>query len=105
MVIFMLSLAGIPATAGFVGKWQIFYSVVTAGDIALAITVALTSALGAFYYLRVVWYMLFAERPVGQPAQESDRTEAGVAVFVAAFATVLLGIVPGFLLGYLSVVR
>jgi len=105
MVIFMLSLAGIPATAGFIGKWQIFYSAVTGGDITLAVVVALTSVLGAFFYLRVVWYMLFEEGPPTLTAATADRTEAGVAVFVAAFLTVLLGIVPGVLLGYLSVVR
>jgi len=105
MVLFMLSLAGIPATAGFIGKWQIFYAVVTSGDIWLAVTIALTSAMAAFYYLRVVWYMTFDEATGAGINLEPTRTSAAVAMYVSAFATLLLGIAPGFLMGFLSVMR
>lgn len=105
MMLFMLSLAGIPATAGFIAKWQVFYAVVIAGDIPLAVTIALASAVGAYYYLRVVWYMVFDESTTAPVLTEPGRTPAAVAIYISAFATVLLGVVPGFLMGFLSVVR
>lgn len=105
MVVVMLSLAGIPATAGFIGKWQVFYSVITGGDIGLALAIALTSVLGAYYYLRVIWYIVFLEDTEAREPVQTARTGASVAVFVAAFATLLLGVLPGILTGYLQVVR
>lgn len=105
MVVFMLSLAGIPATAGFVGKWAVFYAVLTAGDVSLALAIALTSALAAYYYLRVAWYVVFEEpsSPAGETTM--SQTPSSVAVALAALATLVLGVVPGALMGFLSVVR
>jgi len=105
LVVFMLSLAGIPATAGFIGKWQIFYAVVTANDLGLALAVALTSALGAYYYLRVVWYAVFEEPQTRPPAAVPSNTPSGTAIYLSAAATVLLGVMPGFLMEFLRVVR
>ena len=61
MALFLFSLAGIPPLAGFLGKYEVFYAAITGGQISLAIIGVLTSLLGMFYYLRVVWAMYFVE--------------------------------------------
>jgi proton-translocating NADH-quinone oxidoreductase chain N len=66
LTLFMLSLAGIPPTAGFWGKFYLFSAVVDAGQTWLAIVAVVMSAVSAFYYLRVVWYLYFEQAP--QPA-------------------------------------
>lgn len=60
MAILMLSLAGIPPTAGFWGKWHLFFAAVEANQIVLALALALTSVIGAAYYLRLT-FSLYAE--------------------------------------------
>jgi NADH-quinone oxidoreductase subunit N len=59
MAVFLLSLAGVPALAGFIGKWYVFRAAVLGGHTELAIIGALASVVGFFYYLRVVWAMYF----------------------------------------------
>lgn len=66
--LFMVSLAGIPPTIGFWGKFYLFTSVVAADYTWLAIVAVIMSAVSAFYYLRVVWYMYFKEAPQGAAA-------------------------------------
>jgi NADH-quinone oxidoreductase subunit N len=94
MAAFMLSLAGIPPTVGFLGKLILFRAAVDAGLVGLTIVAVLASAAGAYYYLRVVVYMYM--RPVPEGAQTLERhwmTE--VALVASTLAVVLLGIVPG----------
>jgi NADH-quinone oxidoreductase subunit N len=92
MAVFMLSLAGVPPTAGFVGKLLVFQAAIQAQSYLLAVLGVLTSALGAYYYLRVVVYMYM--RP-GEGAEEAAPGAAlTVAVAVAAVAVVALGIGP-----------
>jgi NADH-quinone oxidoreductase subunit N len=77
MAIFMLSLAGIPPTFGFWGKWQIFYAAIVGNHLELAIIGLLTSVLGMFYYLRVIYAMYFTEpRFVVTPATTLTEAEA-----------------------------
>jgi NADH-quinone oxidoreductase subunit N len=66
LTIFLLSLVGIPPTAGFVGKFYLFGAAVRAGYIWLAVIGVLNSALAAYYYLRIVIYMYMRE-PEGAP--------------------------------------
>ena len=61
MAVFLLSLAGVPALAGFVGKWYVFRAAVVGGHTELAIIGALASVVGIFYYLRVIWAMYFTD--------------------------------------------
>jgi NADH-quinone oxidoreductase subunit N len=90
MALFMLSLAGVPPTAGFFAKLYLFRAAVGAGFASLAVVGVLTSALGAYYYLRVVLYMYM------RPAEVEGEVRAGpslsVALVAAALAVVLLGV-------------
>jgi NADH-quinone oxidoreductase subunit N len=90
MAVFLLSLAGIPPTAGFVGKLYIFQAAIGAELYALAILGVVTSALGAYYYLRVVLYMYF--QPAVGESEALSSLSMSVALAVAVLAVVLLGI-------------
>jgi NADH-quinone oxidoreductase subunit N len=94
MLIFMLSLGGIPPTAGFMGKLWIFGAAINAGYIGLAVIGVLNSALSLYYYVRVVVFMWVA--PHDQP-EHTFRVPAALAavLVVSAGATILLGIYPG----------
>jgi NADH-quinone oxidoreductase subunit N len=98
MAIFMLSLAGVPPTAGFVAKLSVFQAAVSAQAYALAVVGVLTSVLGAYYYLRVV-VVRFMKPAEGQ---EPDRSPVPVAVAIAlaAVAVVVLGVGPEPLVGW-----
>jgi NADH-quinone oxidoreductase subunit N len=101
MTIFMLALAGIPPTAGFIGKFYIFNAAVETGHIPLTIVAVLFALISVFYYTRVVVYMYFntgVERSIKLPAGVT------VAVTLAALVVLLLGILPGLLLRYTGMV-
>ena len=84
LTVLLFSLAGVPPTAGFFGKWYVFLAAVDAGLIWLAVAVVLASAVSAFYYLRVVWFMWFDDPA---PAFERDH---GPALGFAAWGSALL---------------
>ncbi len=90
MLVFMLSLTGVPPTAGFVGKWYIFRAAIDANLIWLAVVGVVTSLISAYYYLRVVVAMFM------QPGEPATRSEGwlNATVGVAAVATFLIGILP-----------
>jgi NADH-quinone oxidoreductase subunit N len=96
MALFMFALAGIPPTAGFVGKFYIFSAAVQAGYIWLAIIGVMNSLVSVFYYLRitVLMYMKPAEADLG-PVAFSPAATAVVALTAAG--VLLIGIFPGFL--------
>ncbi len=101
MAIFMFSLAGIPPTAGFVGKFYIFSAAVKAGYIGLAIIGVLNSALSVYFYLRVtvMMYMRPAEKEFGR----LDLSPAMViALVIAVIGTLQMGITPSH---YLNLAR
>jgi NADH-quinone oxidoreductase subunit N len=94
MALFMISLAGIPPTAGFMAKLAVFRSAIDAGLYPLAIGGVLTSAAGLYYYLGVVVQMYM--KPVAKPDAVVGRTAiAGVAVACAALLVLWLGVMPG----------
>jgi NADH-quinone oxidoreductase subunit N len=92
MLIFLLSLAGIPPLAGFYGKYFIFLSLMESGHYVLASAAVLYAVFSLYYYLRVVNAMFMRE------ATDRTRTPIGAGVWVAlavtGFATVLIGILP-----------
>lgn len=98
MLIFMLSLGGIPPTMGFLGKWLIFNAAVSAGLSKLAIALALASVISIYYYLKVVWMMCFQEPEPGDEIQHAySPFGVQVSVFVTAALSLILGIIPNLL--------
>ncbi len=94
MLIFLLSLAGIPPLAGFWGKYFIFLSLVSTGHYTLAALAVIYSVFGLYYYLKMANAM-FMRQP---EAQDSARLPVSfamrAALAVAAFATLFIGILP-----------
>lgn len=95
MAVFMFSLAGIPLTGGFVGKWLVFQSTIEANLIPLAVIGVLTSVVSAFYYVRIIVNMyLRGDADVeGNPA-EGATMYVNWAVYAAFAGTLLLGLFP-----------
>ena len=91
--IFLLSLVGIPPTAGFVGKFYLFGAAVREGWIWLAIIGVLNSALAAYYYLRIIVYMYMRE-PAGAPTEVTPSMAGVLALFIALCGVVWLGVMP-----------
>jgi NADH-quinone oxidoreductase subunit N len=93
MALFMLSLAGIPGTAGFLGKFKIFMAAVDSGDIWLLIIGVLMSVVSVYYYLRIPVLMYMREA-----GNESHRTEIssgeGLVLVFCALAVLSLGLFP-----------
>tara|TARA_B100001123_G_scaffold444354_1_gene592942 strand:- start:9143 stop:10615 length:1473 start_codon:yes stop_codon:yes gene_type:complete len=92
MLLFMLSLGGIPPTAGFMGKFWIFGAAVETGWVWLAVVGVLNSAISLYYYIRVVVFMWIKEEVVGSDL--SIQPAMAVTLIVAAVGTVLFGIYP-----------
>jgi NADH-quinone oxidoreductase subunit N len=66
MAVFLFSLAGIPPLVGFAAKYYVFYAAIVGGHLELAIIGVISSVIGMFYYLRVIWFMYFVEpQPAG----------------------------------------
>ena len=91
MTIFMLSLGGIPPTAGFMGKVYVFSVAIDAGQIPLVIVGVLNSALSIYYYLRVTVAMYMRE-PQGEPIEVAWAAPAVLATFATLFLTLWWGI-------------
>ena len=94
MTVCLLSLGGLPPTAGFIGKWYIFSAAVSAGYYWLAIIGVLTSVVSVFFYLRVVVMMYMADREAGLPAPVTIPRLGMAALTVAIVAIVYLGVLP-----------
>lgn len=93
MTVCLLSLGGLPPTAGFIGKWYIFSAAVSAGYYGLAVIGVLTSVVSVFFYLRVVVMMYMADREgLAVPPRISRVGMAALALSIAAIF--FLGILP-----------
>jgi NADH-quinone oxidoreductase subunit N len=93
---FLLSLAGVPPTAGFFGKLYVFSAAVDSGLNVLLVVGLLNSVIGAYYYLRVMVYMYMREPEPGAPIATPMRSGFVVAALLLAAVLVLaLGILPG----------
>jgi NADH-quinone oxidoreductase subunit N len=92
--LFLLAFAGIPLTSGFTGKFAVFQAAVEGGATPLVIVGVLSSAIAAFFYVRVIVLMFFSDPAPDGPAVVFSPTSAA-AVAVGALATVVLGVIPG----------
>jgi NADH-quinone oxidoreductase subunit N len=96
LTVAMLSLAGIPLTAGFIGKFFMFTGALRQYQLVLVIIAVVNAIISIFYYFRVIIAMYF---------KDADRSELTVPVFYklvlgfSAIVTILIGIYPGFLSG------
>jgi NADH-quinone oxidoreductase subunit N len=100
MSLFLLSLAGIPPTAGFIGKFGIFYAAVREGYIVLVLLGVLASLISLYYYLRPVIVMFMSDEEAVPLHPGSGHEHA--ALVICLTATLLLGILPGPLLDLIA---
>jgi NADH-quinone oxidoreductase subunit N len=93
--VFLLSLAGIPHTGGFFGKWFLFKASIDAGLYWLTILALVNSVIGAYYYLRVLVYMYMREPAAGAPVAVPMRSGyVTAALLVSAVFVLVLGLMP-----------
>jgi len=94
LAVFMISLTGIPVSAGFVGKFYLFTAAVDGGYVTLAVVGMMMSAVSAYYYLGVVVAMYMRE-PVGEDVWGPVSVPAGLALAVSVLVVLGLGVYPG----------
>ncbi len=104
MTLFLLSLAGVPITAGFVGKLVVFIAAIQAGYWWLVVVALAMSAVAAFFYIRIIVVMYMSERlePLpegGGPAPVVLGAAGRAVVGVTALATIFFGLIWGPLIG------
>jgi NADH-quinone oxidoreductase subunit N len=99
LTIFLLSLIGIPMTSGFFAKFYVFSAALQANLVGLTIIGVLNSAVGAYYYLRIIVMMYMREAREEAPAAPVSAS-LGVALAISVAATLYLGILPGRVLEY-----
>jgi NADH-quinone oxidoreductase subunit N len=99
---FLLAFAGIPLTSGFTGKFAVFQAATAGGAIPLVIVGVLSSAIAAFFYVRIIVLMFFSDPAPDAPSVVTPSLFTSAAVGVGVLATVILGIVPQPLLGLAS---
>ncbi len=93
LALFLLSLVGIPPTAGFAGKFYLFGAAVRSGYIWLAILAVLNSAVAAYYYLRVIVYMYMRDQE-GVPTEPAPSFAGRLALGIALWGVFQLGLMP-----------
>jgi NADH-quinone oxidoreductase subunit N len=101
--LFLLSLLGLPVTAGFLGKFYIFKAAVDSNLIWLAVLMAINSVIGAYYYIRliVVMYMREPSAEIAATTPARFPLSVNVVLAVATFGTIFLGLLPSKMLDYL----
>jgi NADH-quinone oxidoreductase subunit N len=95
--LFLMSLLGLPATGGFLGKFFAFQAALDLRDprfVWLVVIAAINSIIGAYYYLRVMIVMYFSE-PTRDYTPSSVAPALGFALAIAALGTIYLGVLPG----------
>jgi NADH-quinone oxidoreductase subunit N len=93
MTVFMLSLAGIPALAGFTGKFYLFSAAVNAGYVGLAIIGVLNSVVSMYYYAGVLMRMFMAEGS-GEIQGVANRPYLTATLLISTVGTIVLGLFP-----------
>ena len=100
MALFLFSLAGIPPTAGFIAKVRVFSAAIQAGHWELALVGVVASVVAAYFYLSVVTVM-FMQEP-NDDAEPDPSWLPRLVVAVPALATLVLGVFPGLVTGFLD---
>jgi NADH-quinone oxidoreductase subunit N len=92
--LFLIAFAGIPLTSGFTGKFAVFQAAIAAGETPLVIVGVLSSAIAAFFYVRVIVLMFFSDPVPDGPEVVVPSVFTGSVVGLGVVATLFLGIVP-----------
>ncbi len=92
--IFLLSFAGIPLTAGFIGKFAVFSAGVGGGAVPVVIVAAIASAIAAFFYGRVIVLMFFTAAAEDGPTVVTPSPFTAIAITVGLVITIVFGILP-----------
>jgi NADH-quinone oxidoreductase subunit N len=97
--LFLLSLAGIPGTAGFMAKLEVFLAGVAAGQVGIVVVAVISSVIAFFFYVRIIAAMFMDDEPVELAATALPPSPATSASLVVASAGVIvLGILPGYVM-------
>jgi NADH-quinone oxidoreductase subunit N len=99
LTFFLMSLIGIPITGGFFAKFYVLSAALNSNLVGLAIILVLNSALGAYYYLRII-VMMYMSEPRGDVPVTPVSPAPALAISVCVVATLFLGVVPGRVLDY-----
>jgi NADH-quinone oxidoreductase subunit N len=100
LTIALFSLAGVPPTIGFTGKFLLFTSAIRAGEIALAVVGIITTAISIYYYLRVVTALYLHQ--VERDEQEHNGVFESLILILFSVFIILLGLFPSHLLDFLK---
>lgn len=93
--LFLISLAGIPPTAGFFGKWFVFRAAMDGGFTFLTIVAFMNSVIGAYYYLRVLVFLYMREPAAGAPVAVPMKSGYVTAALVlSAILVIAIGLTP-----------
>jgi NADH-quinone oxidoreductase subunit N len=98
--IFLLSLIGVPLTGGFFGKFYIFRAAIHSDLVWLTVLGLLTSAVAAYYYLRIIVVMYMHEPSEATTGVPPLGGALGAALWISALGTLLLGIFPSVILDF-----
>ncbi|WP_026328482.1 NADH-quinone oxidoreductase subunit NuoN [Streptomyces sulphureus] len=96
--LFLLAFAGIPLTSGFSGKFAVFKAAAESGAGALVVVGVASSAIAAFFYLRVIVLMFFSEPKADGPSVAVPSVLTSTAIAVGVAVTVVLGVAPQYFL-------
>jgi NADH-quinone oxidoreductase subunit N len=95
MVVFMLSLAGLPPAGGFIGKLTIWSAAVAAGQTYLAVVGVAATVVGLGYYLKIPFAVFDRDVPVPDTPRRPPLPATSATVVATAVAVLVLGIIPG----------
>ncbi len=98
MLVFMFSLTGIPPTAGFIGKFNIFMAAINAGYTWVVVVAVCFSAISAYYYMRIVMNMFM--KPMEAEAKIYPNPANGAALLISLLMVFIIGIMPSVVIGY-----
>ena len=97
MLVFMFSLTGIPPTAGFIGKFNLFMAAINAGYVWVVVVAVMFSAISAYYYLRIVMNMYMKE--MTEESSISPSPSLGMAIVITVLMVFIIGIMPSVVIG------
>jgi NADH-quinone oxidoreductase subunit N len=100
--LFLLAFAGIPLTSGFIGKFSIFSAAYESGSTAILISGVLSSAIAAFFYIRVIVLMFFKDPVEDGTSVVIPSGLTTITIAVTSAVTLILGVFPAPLIDFIE---